>query len=599
MRRRGSLGRGRVLALLLCVLPITAPPGAGAATRMAVDSAEPGLEAALKAASLLVAAPDSSARDPHEVLASASADYARLVDVLYRHGYYGGVVSIRLDGREAGGMSALGLPARIGDVDIRVDPGPLFRFGTVAITPEATGTALPTTFRAGEPALLGTIRDALAAALDAWREAGHATADVAGRSIVADHRTRTLNVRLDIAPGPEVRFGSLRVTTPSGVRADRIRRIADLPEGALFTPSTLERSARRLRRTEAFSTVTLTGTGQIGPGSVMDVTAAVTDQKPRRFGLGAEVSPSEGGKVSGFWLHRNLLGGAERFRVTGEIANIGGQTSGIDGVLGFRLGVPAVLGGNTNGYATAVLKHLDETDFRANSAAIGVGVTRIISDDLEVSAGLGLGISATTDSFGTRTFRLVTLPATGTLDRRSDRLDPGSGVFLGLDAKPFYDVGSGAAGLRLYADGRAYRTVGRTVLAARLQTGLVAGAGLTATPPDFLFYSGGGNTVRGQPYQSLAVDLGGGLASGGRSFLALSAEARLPLRGAFGAVVFADAGFVGPGAFYAGGGAWHAGAGLGLRYKTGVGPIRLDLAVPVAGATGAGWQLYLGIGQAF
>ena len=73
----------------------------------------------------------------------------------------------------------------------------------------------------------------------------------------------------------------------------------------------------------------------------------------------------------------------------------------------------------------------------------------------------------------------------------------------------------------------------------------------------------------------------------------------MPLRGAFGAVAFADAGFVGPGAFFAGGGAWHAGAGLGLRYKTGVGPIRLDLAVPVAGTTGAGWQLYLGIGQAF
>lgn len=44
---------------------------------------------------------------------------------------------------------------------------------------------------------------------------------------------------------------------------------------------------------------------------------------------------------------------------------------------------------------------------------------------------------------------------------------------------------------------------------------------------------------------------------------------------------------------------WHAGAGLGLRYDTGFGPIRVDLAMPVSGDTGDGVQLYVGIGQAF
>ncbi|MEZ5713841.1 MAG: BamA/TamA family outer membrane protein [Paracoccaceae bacterium] len=54
--------------------------------------------------------------------------------------------------------------------------------------------------------------------------------------------------------------------------------------------------------------------------------------------------------------------------------------------------------------------------------------------------------------------------------------------------------------------------------------------------------------------------------------------------------------FVGDGT---GNGDWHAGAGLGVRYKTPVGPIRLDIAGPVAGKTGSGLQLYIGIGQAF
>ena len=66
-----------------------------------------------------------------------------------------------------------------------------------------------------------------------------------------------------------------------------------------------------------------------------------------------------------------------------------------------------------------------------------------------------------------------------------------------------------------------------------------------------------------------------------------------------GVVAFYDTGYIGAESFYDGTGEWHAGAGVGLRYLTGLGPIRLDVAAPVAGSTGAGIQVYLGIGQAF
>ena len=46
-------------------------------------------------------------------------------------------------------------------------------------------------------------------------------------------------------------------------------------------------------------------------------------------------------------------------------------------------------------------------------------------------------------------------------------------------------------------------------------------------------------------------------------------------------------------------GGGHSGAGLGLRYDTPVGPIRLDVATPVGGNTGDGVQVYVGLGQAF
>ena len=165
--------------------------------------------------------------------------------------------------------------------------------------------------------------------------------------------------------------------------------------------------------------------------------------------------------------------------------------------------------------------------------------------------------------------------------------------------------GTTGSGARLKTDLRAYRGFGadnRLVLAGRLQTGVVLGSGLIDTPRDDLFLSGGGGTVRGQPYQSLGVNVLRGPASyqrGGTYFLAGSLEARTKVTQTIGLVGFLDAGRVGVDGFFDGVGDWHAGAGLGIRYATGFGPIRLDVAAPVGGTTGKGVQIYVGLGQAF
>ena len=67
-----------------------------------------------------------------------------------------------------------------------------------------------------------------------------------------------------------------------------------------------------------------------------------------------------------------------------------------------------------------------------------------------------------------------------------------------------------------------------------------------------------------------------------------------------GIVGFADAGYIGEEEFFDGDGTWHSGAGIGLRYSTGIGPVRLDLAVPTSGPeTDENFQVYIGIGQSF
>jgi translocation and assembly module TamA len=114
-----------------------------------------------------------------------------------------------------------------------------------------------------------------------------------------------------------------------------------------------------------------------------------------------------------------------------------------------------------------------------------------------------------------------------------------------------------------------------------------------------LFYSGGAGTVRGQAYQSLGVDLSPGVTIGGRAFMAFSGELRANVAKSIQAVTFADTGYVAQDALGTGQGEWHSGAGIGGRYMTGVGPIRVDLATPLDGDAGKKFELYIGIGQAF
>ncbi len=613
-RRQSRIASGgpqrQRLAWLLALVLLASPAAAIEEFEFRTPGAGDALREALRAASLLLQARRGEVIEPQELVAAARADYGRLLGVLYAAGHYGGVIRIALDGREAAAIPPLAAPPRVRAVSITVEPGPRFAFGRTEVAPLAPGTALPEDFRRGEPARSGTVQAAVVAAVDGWRAAGHAKAAPAGQEIVADHRRQVLDVAIRLAPGPRLRFGAAEISGNGAVRRERILAIAGLPEGAVFDPALLARAAERLRRTGAFRSVAVTEAERIGPGDSLPIGIALVEETPRRFGLGAELASFDGVRLSGFWLHRNLLGGAERLRIEGDISGIGAQEGGIGYRLAARLTRPATVTPDTELALGAVAESLDFRDYDLRRAGVEAGLVHRFSDRLTGEAAIAFRLEEVRDALGRRNFATLALPLAVTWDRRDVPLNAASGTFLEARATPFLGLSGADSGAQLKLDVRAYTRFGgdgRLVLAGRAQAGAVLGAGLFGTPRDLLFYSGGGGTVRGQPFQSLGVEAGcegrggGGpgctIRLGGQSFAALSLEARVKVTGAIGVVAFADAGFVAADVF--GSGDWHAGAGLGLRYDTGIGPIRLDVALPVAGDTGEGLQLYIGIGQAF
>ena len=140
---------------------------------------------------------------------------------------------------------------------------------------------------------------------------------------------------------------------------------------------------------------------------------------------------------------------------------------------------------------------------------------------------------------------------------------------------------------------------GLSVLALRGLVGSAEGATQFALPPDQRFYGGGSTTVRGFKYQSLGPLFRDGYPEGGAAIDAATIELRQRVWHNIGAVVFADAGQVNTSSapFQ---GKLQEGVGVGARYYTAIGPIRVDVAVPTTKPPhGDSFELYLGLGQAF
>lgn len=595
--------------LRIAAIAMMAGPSFAQDIQLSAPGLDDDLVGDLRAASLLLQETEDP-RTAQDLLAAARADYGRLVAAFYNAGFFAPVVRIDVDGREAARIPPFGDPPSVQRITIRVESGPAFQLGTAEIGPLASDTELPDEFRPGGAASTPLLRNTTRAAIDAWRDDGYATADVVGQQITARPNQAILDVRVQIAPGQVVRFGRLNPQGFERMRPERILEIAGLPEGTTFSPEVLARAEARLQDTGVFSAIDLEE-GEVGPDGVMDITAVLVESAPRRFGAGVEFSTSDGLALNAFWLHRNLFGGAERFRIEAEVSGIGteelstDEIGGVDATLNLRLSRPATFTPDTTAYFELSAEYRDDPAFTITTFGAEGGVEHRFSDTLEGSLGLSFDYFDIEDAFGERELTILSVPTTLTWDRRDDPLDATRMFYLSTELRPFIEVStedSEGVGARAYIDGRYYFGFGeerRTRFAARLQAGSVFGGSIDDIPTSFLFFSGGAGTVRGQEFQSLGA-VQNGLDSGGRSFLGLSGEYRQDIGDTnFGLVAFADAGYIGAEAL-GDDGDWHAGAGVGVRYDTPFGPIRVDVATPIRGdGVGEDLFLYIGIGQSF
>ena len=571
------------------------------------------VESAVRNASALVADQDEPASGAAGLLAKARGDYRRIVAALYNEGYYGGVASIRVGGVEAARLAPdVNLPDPV-DVAIVVDPGPLFHFNSVNIVNQALPTSDPYDqvdppsskgYGAGEIARSSVILAAEQLALEAWRQQGYAKAEIVTRDVVADHATTTVDATITVNPGPRAAFGPVTVTGAETLDPAFLARQTGLTPGEEYDPDELELAQTRLDRLEVFRAARLEAAESVGADGLLPYNLIVQELPGRRFGVGATYSTIDGLALEAFHLWRNLFGQAERLRLDARVASIGYpiDTAQFDYFFGGTFTKPGIFTPDTDLVAAVSAERTIYPTFTETSAAGRLGLTHIFSDQITFEGGAQFEINRFDDVFGTRDFKTIGLYAGATLDFRDDSVDPTEGWFAQVNLEPFYELNYGNAAAKLTAEGRTYFGFGEEdafVLAGRLKGGLVVGPSLAEIPPDKLLFAGGGGSVRGYGYKSIGVDDGTGTVTGGRYLLEASLEARVKVTDDIGVVGFVDGGYVAADVFPALTDL-RVGAGVGVRYYTGLGPLRADIAIPLNKRPGdPDYALYVGIGQAF
>ncbi|CCV07870.1 Surface antigen (D15) [Mesorhizobium metallidurans STM 2683] len=540
------------------------------------------------------------------LLAKARSDREQLVAALYADARYEGVVTITIEGKPLDELppdAEFSGPQPI-PVVIGIATGPKFTLGNIRLKGDAAGLASADFgLIAGGDAGSGAVLKAEASIVRALKAEGRPLAKVTGQEIVADHATSTLDVTLTVAAGPVAGYGDTTVEGTEKVDRDFTEYMTGLKRGRQYSPDEIDEARDRLLGLEVFNSVTLKEADSLNGDGNIPIGVQVSERKPRYFGVGGTFSNTEGLGLEGYWGHRNLFGRAEKLRIDGAISGIGSNSlTELNYNAGIMFEKPGVVGPASKFFANVktVLEHPDAYDHFSVKGSTGLSYE--LDKKQTVSAEVALDYSKIRDAFGKHTYLIASIPLQYVYDNRDSRLNPTRGFRVLAYAEPSYDILNGAAFLKLKGEGSAYQsldTASKFVLAERVAIGSIVGAGLQDVPADRRFYSGGGGSVRGYAYQGIGPKDIDGQPIGGLSFFETSVEMRIAITDTIGVVPFVDAGTVSTKSFpdFAD---MKVGAGVGLRYITPFGPLRIDAALPLnRGPDDPRFGIYAGIGQAF
>ncbi len=534
--------------------------------------------------------------------ARLAQDTDLLQSILKSQGWYSGTVDAHIRrGSSSGNVVAV----------LSVSPGTRYDIGSVKVTggatvpPDLVSNNLPV--ESGDPIVAANILAAEAKLSVALPEHGYPFATIGQRDILLDPETHLGDYTLPLDLGPRSRFGGFKTTGDLAFSADHVRTIARFKRGEIYDSRMVDDLRQALIATGLFNSVSVEPkpTGKVAPDGTEYVTMLVTQHAgpPRTIAGSAGYQTGQGFLVQGSWTHRNLF--------PPEGALIASATAG-SGEQGASLTFRRSNAGKRDRTFQLIAEAARST-YDAFNAVTGRIATRLSYDSTPIwrkpltwAVGaelIGSVEKAYDPSVGERRSRKYLIAGVNGelgIDRSDSLLNPTKGFKAKLLVQPEAALSDS---LRPYVRGQidasAYHPFGDSlVLAGRFRFGSTLGIDRFDLAPSRRFYAGGGGSVRGFGYQQLGPKDPDGHPLGGLSVVEGAAEVRYRF-GDYGVVAFADTGQV-----YAQRiptfRDLRVGVGVGVRYYTNFGPLRIDVATPLDRRPGESrFNVYVSIGQAF
>lgn len=574
--------------------------------------------------------------DGEGLVRRAESDLTKLADVLSGYGYYQGTVGIRIDGVPVAGQASLIGAVRAAEawrdrglvpVKVAVDLGPLYTLRRITIVdsagrpfPEAVLPERLTRIAADVPARSAAVLAREALIVDHFRAQGHPFAKAVSRDPVVDDTAHVMDVTFTMEPGPVAGLGDVAVSGAPGIDPATVRSFIYAEPGDPYSPQAVAAIRRSVARIEGIGSVRVReGTALDAEGN-LPLFVDLTERERNLVGVSARYSTVDGPGVRAYYANRNVFGGGETFRLDADVYYLGlgndpfAQQRKFAGIgsngLGGRLSAtyvqPALFGSRNDFLANFFATREVQQSYLVDGGGVSAAIRHRFSDTFSAQIGLDAQAGRSKDALGTVNYRLIGVPASVTYDSTDNLLDPTRGVRAIASIAPYPGAfGSDPGILVAKAQGSTYFSLdneSRYILAGRVGFGSVSGARLSEIPDNFRFFAGGGGSVRGYPYRTLGPIGPFNLPIGGRSLLEASFEARVKITDTIGVVPFFDAGTAFASALPDFDEKIRKSVGIGLRYYTGIGPIRADLAFPLDPYKGGHVRpavLYLSLGQSF
>jgi len=549
---------------------------------------------------------DGRAANVAMIQARLEQDSELMQTILASEGWYSAEVKTRIDlpvgeGADLEPMTAV----------IDVIPGQRYALGKIEVV--ADPTEPPGLIRdnlalqPGEPIVAERVQGAEAQVSLALPQQGYPFAEVGQRSILLDRETGLGDYTLPVTTGPRVRFGGFATEGDLAFNADHIDVLARFERGELYDSRKIDDLRKALVATGLLSTVTVEprATGEDAGDGTRYVTTFVQQKAgpPRTIAGTLGYATGEGVRAEATWTHRNMFP-PEGALIGHAVAGTKEQGAGVT----FRRSNAGKRDRTFELVAEAF--HNEYDAYSAYTGRLAVQIRRVSTPiwQKKYTYAFGVELLGTAErawnyDLGRKDrepYYVGGLNGQFGLDYSDDLLDPTKGFRVTALVQPEGALDGGFNPyVRARLDMSGYYPVGDSlVVAGWVRLGTIQGASRANIPPSRRFYSGGGGSVRGFAYQKLGPLDPQGDPDGGRSLNEASAEVRYRF-GDFGVVGFVDAGQ-----------SYEAttpqfsdlrfGAGIGARYYTNFGPLRVDIATPLDRRPGEGrFNLYVSIGQAF